>query len=555
MGEKCQVLKATLLTRATKQRNKVLLWAELQGDLSIFFMKIQLHAARLLLFGALWIAFQPAVAQTGQQTAPPPSSAGQATPEPEHKITPAEAKELFQSIDEILHFASTDTLLPIKHPVKKAMIDRAHVEKYIEDKFQDDVDRMRFERSELVLKKLGLLPRTFDLHSFLVKLLGEQVAGYYDEKTQTINLLDWVDMENQKPVMAHELTHALQDQSFNLGKMMKQDEEIEKRGPSDPNAQIRNDEESTCRSAVLEGQAMIVLLDYILAPMGGSVEKAPGIVDRMRDRMSDHDESAVFSSAPLLLREELVFPYNQGMKFIAELIAHGGKKEAFTGVLERMPLTTREIMEPQEYLAGHHIAPLLLPDLAFLKKDYEAFDAGAMGEFDVEILLKQYSGDEIADHLAPEWRGGAYYAAGRKGAKPADHNSTGHIGLLYVSKWSSGKAAEEFATAYAAALPKRYSKLEQAQAQSEAGSGAVEGKPEREQPEPGQADKDAAAGKTRYSSSDGPIFIQRQGNVVVVVESFEEPMANRLIEASLKGVEAQSQGQTKAQLGSGSTNP
>src|SRR6266852_3279685 len=204
--------------------------------------------------------FALAGAQTEQKSHPPSDDSGKPSAKG-HKITSEETKELFQQVDEILRFASERTLLPIKHPVKKAMVNRAAVEKYIEDKFKDDVERIRFERSELVLKKFGMLPRTFDLHTFLVKLLGEQVAGYYDEETKTMNLLDWVEMEMQRPVMAHELTHALQDQSFDLGKLTKKNEAIEKRGPEDPNALIKIDEESSCRSAVMEGQAMIVLVD------------------------------------------------------------------------------------------------------------------------------------------------------------------------------------------------------------------------------------------------------------------------------------------------------
>jgi len=125
---------------------------------------------------------QPAVPATPQQpsVAPTPPApkhvdtespqAGdlKADPPKAHKITPVEAKELFQSVDEILHFAGDDTLLPVKHDVKKAIVSRAEVEKYIGDKFKDDVDRIRFERSELVLKKFGLLPRKFDLHNFLL---------------------------------------------------------------------------------------------------------------------------------------------------------------------------------------------------------------------------------------------------------------------------------------------------------------------------------------------------------------------------------------------------
>jgi hypothetical protein len=452
-----------------------------------------------------------------------PSAKPQATPNPnrveiepvepeekEHKITPEEAKELFQSVDEILRFASQATDLPIKRKVKRTIISREQVEKYVGDKFKNDADRIRFERSELVQKKFGLLPRTFDLHSFLVKLLIEQVAGFYDEKTKTMNLLDWNEPDMQRPVMAHELTHALQDQSYNLEKMSKHDEEVEKKGLADLDALVRNDEESTCRSAVLEGQAMIVLLDYVLAPQGGTVLKMPQVVDMMQDSMDKSRGSPVFDSAPLLLQEELAFPYRQGMKFIRDLLVAGGKELAYKGVLERMPMTTREVMEPKEYLAGHRVPPLLLPDFGFLKKDYEPFDAGAVGELDVNILLRVYADQDLAKRLSPEWRGGAYYAAGRKGAKPPDRNSTAHVGLFYVSKWATEAAARDFAKTYAASLHQRYESLRHVTADP------------------------AIAGRDQYSSSDGPIFIQQTRNVVVAVESFDEDVAKKLIEAGLK---------------------
>jgi hypothetical protein len=453
----------------------------------------------------------PVAAQTTsplrQQPTPSPARLDQEQPQKDHKVTPEEARELFQSVDEILRFASRDTLLPMKFPVKKAMVTRAQVEKYIGDKFKDDVDRIRFERSELVLKKFGLLPRKFELHDFLIKLMGEQVAGYYDEKTKTINLLDWVALDMQKPVMAHELTHALQDQSFDLGKMMKEDEEIEKRGPQDPNALIKIDEKSSARTAVMEGQAMIVLLDYVLAPSGRTVEDSPKMVEMMVSQTEKSGDSPLLDSAPLLLRQELVFPYSAGMKFIRDLLVAGGRKLAFSGVLERMPRTSREILEPQEYLAGRVVPPLLLPDFDFLKKDFEAFDAGAVGELDVSILLKQYAEEAVAARLSPEWRGGSYYTAGRRGVRPSDPNSTAHIGLIYVSKWSSDRVAQEFARIYAAALPQRYSKLQHARTEG------------------------AKPGREEYSSSDGPIFIVTYNDLVIAVEGFDAETADKLIQA------------------------
>jgi hypothetical protein len=265
----------------------------------------------LLLFLAMMFQAALGVVPAPQDAAQaqPQASANRVEVEPvrEHKITSAEARELFRSVDEILRFASKDTLLPVKHKVKKAIVSREQVEKNFSEKFKDDADRIRFERSELVQKKFGLLPRDFNLHTFLIKLLAEQVAGYYDEKTRTMNLLDWNEPEKQRPVMAHELTHALQDQSYNLEKMSKHDEEVEKHGLDDLNELVRSDEASTSRSAVLEGQAMIVLLDYILAPADRSVQTSPEFVD-----MQSTDKSRgnpVFDSAPLVLQEEFAFPY------------------------------------------------------------------------------------------------------------------------------------------------------------------------------------------------------------------------------------------------------
>ena len=472
----------------------------------------------LLLFIWLFLAsgLGAQTAQNPPQPPPPPAHVDIGPLKSDHKVTPAEAKELFKSVDDILKFASKDTLLPQKSPVKKEMVSREGVEKYVAGKFKDDADRIRFERSELVMKKFGLLPRSFNLHDFLIKLLGEQVAGFYDEKTKTINLLDWIEMEMQKPVMAHELTHALQDQNFDLEKMMKKDEEIEKRGAADPNALIRIDEESTARSAVMEGQAMVVLFDYMLSGYGRSVEDSPQLLNLMESQMDKPGESPLFDQAPLMLRESLLFPYGPGMKFIARLLKEGGKKLAYTGVLERMPTTSREILEPEEYIAGRRVPPLLLPDLGFLERNYEPFDAGAIGELDVKILIKQYTEDAVAKRLSPEWRGGAYYAAARRGAKPPDANSTGHIGMLYVSRWASEKAAQEFAEIYGSSLPGRYSKVDK--------TPPIEDKP----------------GRVKYLSSDGPIFIQQAGDLVIAVESFDDATADRLISAVLKTTAANS---------------
>src|SRR5437868_7473866 len=137
------------------------------------------------------------------------------------KVSPREAQEFFRSLDSILQFVSDDTGLPIKHPVKKDLAGRDEVEKSTNERMENDEDTKRLRRAEVVLKKFGFVPRDFDLQSFLVSLLREQVAGFYNTKNHTVYMLDWVDLAQQRPVMAHELTHALQDQNFNLQEWLK----------------------------------------------------------------------------------------------------------------------------------------------------------------------------------------------------------------------------------------------------------------------------------------------------------------------------------------------
>ena len=254
-------------------------------------------------------------------------------------------------MDEILGFASKDTSFPIKHEVKRQLVSRDEVANYVTKHNSEDEDAKRLRRAELVLKKFGLLPRDFDLGTFLVVLLKEQVAGYYDPKTKTVNLLDWLGLEQQKPVLAHELTHALQDQSFNLEKYMKPgDTDLDKKKEITW-TDIANDEISTTRQAVVEGQAMVVLVDYMLAPMGQSLQDSPQVVEALKQGMLVGTADAVqFQNAPIYMKEALTFPYRYGIDFIADMLTKGGKEKAFTALFQNPPRTTRQIMEPQTYL-------------------------------------------------------------------------------------------------------------------------------------------------------------------------------------------------------------
>jgi hypothetical protein len=451
----------------------------------------------------------PSGAEGSVQPAPDQKPAGAAKPSPEDrevKITPRQAEELFHSVDEILAFDSKASGLPIKKQVKRRLTSRDEVESYL-TKHMKDEDVKRLQRSELVLKKFGLLPREFDLEKLMVAMLREQVAGYYDPKTKTVNLLDWVPMEEQEGVMAHELTHALQDQTVNLDKFMKKGEKDLGELKKDPTPEdIENDEIDDAREAVVEGQAETVMMQYELAPVGRSIADSPEMVESMEAQMANGtDDSKVFKDAPIFLKESLTFPYSYGMKFVIAVLEKGGKEKAFAGMLANPPHTTRQIMQPETYLSGEKIEPMRVPEFKRDFKDYLKFDIGAMGEFDVAVLLEQYAGKKLSDRLYPEWRGGYYYAARPKSDAAAP------LGLMYASRWSSAEKASEFAEIYARSLKQRYKKVEETGNPSPTATDA-------EHPE---FKVDLLKGRHAWTTEDGTVVIEEQGDTVLVSESLD----------------------------------
>ena len=428
----------------------------------------------------------------------------------EKRITPAEAKKLFALVDELMKFSSDDTGLAIKAPVKRQLTTRAAVETYMKAKLEEDKSAQRMQRDEIVLKKFGLLDRDFDLGPFLLSLLTEQVEAYYDEKTKTVNLLDWVDVEEQKPVMAHELTHALQDQKVGLEKWGDQTpEDVSTDAASDAD-HLAKDEIDTARDAVTEGQATAVMMDYILKPMGKSLVKDPEIMNFVRQQMTGNTDSPVMARAPLLLSESMLFPYREGLSFEQDVWMDQGQTAAFAGMLDHPPTSSWEIMNPREYEQKHVPAVPLLPNIhPLVDKLYTPYDIGQVGELDLNILTKLLGGDGAANDLTPAWNGGIYWAGQQRSAKtPAEQNTTGALALIYLSAWRNEASAQRFAQIYGENLARKY---------------------ENVKPEAATAPEDQRQETVRlFETSEGPVLITTRGKLVFVAESFPLELARKL---------------------------
>ena len=453
----------------------------------------------LLLFLLVFAAAAPA-----QQTSSPDSKPNKEKIETSEK----QADELFHEMNSILEFVSDDTKLPIKHPVKHKLVGRDEVEKNTDERLKKDKDTKRLEKAEIVLKKFGLIPRDFHLRTYLVSLLKEQVAGFYNTKDKTMYLLNWIPAYQQLSIMSHELTHALEDQNVYLEKWLRGNTK-DADDSDDPTIQIRQDEEETAREAVAEGQGMVVMIDYLLKDSGRTALQAPYVVQAMKDGMMNGGNFPEFEHAPVYLQESLSFPYTYGLDFIENLLVKGGKKLAYDTVMSEPPVDTRQIMDPKTYLNHEPQQPLQLPQLkSLLGKDYESYDSGSVGEFDVMVLLKQFSGGRISDRLYPEWRGGGYWAFQTKDAHKSDTPSTKSVALLYFSRWSSPEAAERFAREYGKTLAKRYA------------SATLEA--------PSNSQSQSQPSDQRWQTDEGLVVIQTNGNMTLALESFDPQVIDKV---------------------------
>jgi hypothetical protein len=431
----------------------------------------------------------------------------------EVQMSDEDAKKLFSSVDEILTFASGDTGFPQKASVKRRLVGSADVEKYTREQQAKQGFAQRFTRSELTMKKFGLLPRDFDLREFLVKANGKQIAAYYDFETKTISMLNWIPLDKQKPILAHELTHALQDQNYNLKTWMKLDEKEEEPAVEATSKQD-DDGVATVRRAVVEGQAQVVYLDYVLAPFNRTVQNTPGLIYQMEEpAVQAVADSELLHNAPMIVRELGTFPYKEGLIFEGELLQKGGKAMAFAGAFTHPPRTTHEVLQPKAYLDHETLPTVVLPDFrAIVGAKYAVYDSGSVGELDLRALFKQFGERRGADDLAAAWQGGRYVAF-RKTGDASAAPSLADLALVYVSRWKSPQAAGRFAKLYADSVAQRY--LNAAPDTAAACTG-----------------NQCPVASGRFSTETGPVIIEQWAdNTVLVSESFDSATAARLLNA------------------------
>jgi hypothetical protein len=324
----------------------------------------------------------------------------------------------------------------LKHAVPCNYIDKEHLNQFLQKRVKDVAKPAELRAEELTLKMFGLVPQDFDLAKNTVDLLTEQAAAFYDYDRKRLFITETTPNATRESVLIHELAHAIADQNYHLARYIRQGR--------------KNDDGSSARMAVMEGQATWLMSETLARRMGQSLKNSP----EMLAAMSSIDDGAsgqypVFDNAPLYLRMTLVFPYTKGTLFQNAVYGRDGK-HGFAEVFLKPPVSTQQILHPQKYFDGVKPAEPDLPDIQ-LGRGYKGLVGGSLGELEHEVMLQEYSGREESARLAPHWRGCSFELHENARAK--------RVVLLYAVEWDTEDAAREYFADYRRQLGKKWKRM------------------------------------------------------------------------------------------------
>ncbi|HEX5603093.1 MAG TPA: hypothetical protein VFX63_11105 [Pyrinomonadaceae bacterium] len=365
---------------------------------------------------------------------------------------------------EMLRETSELRELSILRSVKSGAQSRREIERMIVKNLDTDTTPAEMHAAEVLLKVFGLAPKEFAYRTFLIKLLTEQVAGYYDPKAQQFYLADWIEFEGQKPVMAHELTHALQDQHFNLKR-------FENWPKGDSDAEL-------AAHALIEGDATLAMTLYMA--------KNPLVALAFIRSLGGDESTQQFKQAPRALRESLLFPYEEGSAWATQVYKRGGW-EMVSRAFTTLPQSSEQILHADKYFSYEAPQKLALPDFkSVLGPTWKRIDYDVNGEWGNYLILDQFLNDATISKRASAGWGGDRFALYETG-KPDE------FFVAQLTAWDTPLDAQEFFDAYAKRTAKRY---------------------------PDAQELSSSPDRIEWQTSTGGVAMELRGSRVAIVEGF-----------------------------------
>jgi hypothetical protein len=317
--------------------------------------------------------------------------------------------------------------LAILRPIDFEVSDKATVTAYARASLSDQMSPEDWEAYEALLVHTGMIPSGTDLEDLVVRLYAEQIAGYYDPARKTFFLADWLPRLLQRGVVAHEVTHALQDQHFDLERWL--------------SALSPTEDGALARAAIAEGDAMAAMIAFLLEPVGAGIEDLPPLSSLLEEGSAGMAAGyPTFDTAPEALQRLLLFPYVEGSDFVREALDRGGWA-AVDRLYRDPPASTEQILHPERYFDDRDE-----PRAVTLPADTNATGVsteGSWGEFGTRLALAATLADTTLAVAAGSGWDGDRYALWRDRA--------GAVRYVWVTLWDSPAMAERFADAYAQA--------------------------------------------------------------------------------------------------------
>lgn len=331
------------------------------------------------------------------------------------------AREVAEAIPRI----EKATGLTFKSPPKLEVRTKEQVRDFLLKKFDESTPAKELAGEETVYKLLGLVPDSLDLRAFFLRVLTEQVLGYYDPAVKTLYVVQGADEQMVGITITHELVHALQDQYVSLDSIQKSS---------------KDNDRLAAAQALIEGHAQFEQLSIMMGESGALNARLPGTWERIREEIRNNQSAMpIFATAPMVIQESLLFPYLSGAEFVRREKEKKGNVNLFTNI----PRSTEQILHASSFGATpDEPTRVTLPAPRGATRTYD----NEMGEFGTRLAIYQTIRDPAtAARAAAGWDGDRFMVVEGAGGR----------GLVWALVWDSPLEAAEFSDALIRATTRR----------------------------------------------------------------------------------------------------
>jgi hypothetical protein len=301
--------------------------------------------------------------------------------------------QLLARTDRVAKEVSKIRGLPLKRKIPNEVVDKTELRERLVAMAAEDKTKLETASEGLALARWGMIPRATNYETLLLDLLTEQIAGYYDTDTKklTISASAGDDPTWAELVLAHEIDHALQDQTFDLKKF--------------ENVPDGEDDAAAARRALVEGDGIALMLEVMLTRNGVALPWSnPQMTSTIEKAMAVPGDGDGLDKAPVAIREALIFPYRAGFTFVAAL-RRRQPWSAVDAAYRKPPSSTEQIIHPERYLAGDEPTGVTIGILSSLP-GYSVAHKTVWGELGFHLFLRAHGIDPAtATEAAAGWGG------------------------------------------------------------------------------------------------------------------------------------------------------